>query len=72
MAGHEEEYVNEEEEVRIEEQYDEDDDILMESQEATPPPPALPVASNRWHELQQPEAPPVCTIHSTPVCSYHF
>ena len=74
-----EEYVEEEVEV-VDEHYD---DVIseqgsaetMESREATPPPPpAPPVAGDRWprRELCQPEAPPVCTIHSMPVCSYHF
>ena len=64
------EYVNEEEEVV--EQYNDEDVISMESREATPPPPAPPADGDRQRELRQPEAPPVCTIHSMPVCSYHF
>ena len=59
MAERVEEYVEEDEEVVVEEEYDA---ISMPSREATPlPPPAPPAAS----ELQLPEAPPVCTIHST-------
>ena len=46
----------------VTQEYNQDDTfvISMSSQGATPPPPAPPAAG----ELQ-PEAPPICTIHST-------